>query len=205
MNLIEKATIIHYHRHRIATYRNGTVKALGWRGTESQVKRFEALSTVGDLHGCSLLDVGCGYGDLKRYCDQRFSHFTYIGIDQMSEFITEAKERYRDCPDTFFSQTDFTAAAFPRVDYVIASGALGYRCDTPEFYADMIRKMFEAASRAAAFNMLDAALFPEHELLVGHDCEKVVAFCQTLSPYVKVVRGYLEDDFTVLMYREDSE
>jgi trans-aconitate methyltransferase len=201
MNLIEKATIIHYHRHRMATYRNGTVKALGWRGVESQIKRFEVLSTIGDLHGCSLLDVGCGYGDLKGYLDQRVSYFTYIGIDQMSEFLTEAKERYRGCPDTLFTQTDFTTVPFPQVDYVIASGALGYRCDTPDFYAAMIRKMYEAASRAVAFNMLDASRFPEHELLVGHDSEKVGTFCKTLSPCVEVVRGYLEDDFTVVMYR----
>jgi hypothetical protein len=30
MNLTEKATIRHYLQHRIATYQNGTVEALGW-------------------------------------------------------------------------------------------------------------------------------------------------------------------------------
>jgi hypothetical protein len=49
--------------------------------------------------------------------------------------------------------------------------------------------------------MLDTALFPELALLVGHDSEKVEAFCQALSPGVNIVRGYLEDDCTVLMYR----
>jgi trans-aconitate methyltransferase len=201
MNLIEKATITHYHRYRIAEYSGGTVKALGWKGEESQVKRFEALTAVGDLNGCTLLDVGCGYGDLKGYLDRSFSGFTYIGIDQMPEFIAEALNKYEDCADTFFYQTDFVTMAFPRVDYVIASGALGYRCDNPEFYADMIRKLYGAATRAVAFNMLDAAHFPQHELLVGYDCEQVVAFCDALSPCVKVVRGYLEDDFTVFVYR----
>jgi trans-aconitate methyltransferase len=201
MNLIEKATIIHYHRHRIAAYGDGTVRALGWKSEESQVKRYEVLSTVGDLNGCSLLDVGCGYGDLKGYLDGRFSGFTYIGIDQMPEFIAEAKERYKDCSDTFFYQTDFTTVAFPRVDYVMASGVLSYRCNSPDFYTDMIQKMYEAATRAVAFNMLDADIFTEHPLLVGHDCAKVVAFCRSLSPRVKVVRGYLEDDFTVSIYR----
>ena len=66
MDLIEKASVIHYHQHRIKTYRNGTVEALGWRKQDSQTKRFEVLATVADLSGCSLLDVGCGYGDLKQ-------------------------------------------------------------------------------------------------------------------------------------------
>lgn len=203
MNLIEKATIIHYHRHRIDAHSSGTTAALGWRKKDSQVKRFEVLATVGDLNGCSLLDVGCGYGDLKEFLGRRFSQFTYVGIDQMPEFIAEAQNRYADCSDTYFYQADFTSVAFPQVEYVFASGALAYRCDNPDFYQDMIKKMYQAASRAFVFNMLDADQFPAHPLLVGHDIEKIVSFCQGLSPCVKVVNGYIEDDFTVFMYRSD--
>lgn len=201
MNLIEKATIINYHRKRIDAYSDGTLGALGWRGPDSQLKRFEALREIGDLSGCSILDIGCGYGDLKGYLDGWFSNFTYMGIDQMPEFIAVAKERYRDCPNTFFSQTDFTVAELPNVDYVFASGALGYRCDDPEFYGDMIRKMYQAAGQAAAFNMLDVHVFPAHPLLIGHDCDNVAAFCRTLTRRVEVRRGYLVDDFTVFMRR----
>ena len=157
MNLIEKATIRHYHQHRIAAYQNGTVEALGWRAKASQVKRFEVIATVGDLNGLTLLDVGCGYGDLKEYLDLSYSDFTYIGIDQMPEFISDAKKRYSGCSATYFFQTDFTAVDFPEVDYVIASGALGYRCQNPDFHFEMIRKMYTAAGQAVAFNMLDAA------------------------------------------------
>jgi len=53
----------------------------------------------------------------------------------------------------------------------------------------------------AIFNALDAARFPAHPLLVGRDCEQLVAFCRELSPDVAVIRGYLDDDFTVCMYR----
>ena len=202
MNLIEKATIMHYHRRRINAFNNGTVGALGWRGEASQIKRFEVLANVGDLNGRTLLDVGCGYGDLKEFLDQRFSDFTYIGIDQMPEFIAEAKARYENHTDTHFSQTDFTTVDLPTVDFVIASGALGYRCDDPDFYANMIGKMYQAATQALAFNMLDAARFPDHQLLVGHDRDKIAALCRTLSPRITVTTDYLEDDFTVFMFRE---
>ena len=194
MDLIEKATIIHYHRHRIEALGLGTVEALGWRRKHSQVKRFEVIAKLGDLNGCSVLDVGCGYGDLKGFLDQRFSPITYIGIDQMTEFIAEAHQRYGDRPDTFFYRADFTTVAFPKVDYVIASGALAYRCGNPEFYQDMIRKMYKASTQAVAFNMLDADRFPAHPLLVGHDSEKIVSFCQELSPCVKLVKSYIDVD-----------
>ena len=202
MNLIEKATIIHYHRHRIQAYERGTVKALGWRGDDSQHKRFEVISTIGDFRECSLLDVGCGHGDLKGYLDTTISAFTYIGIDQMPEFIAVAQEQYRDSPNTFFYQADFTTVEFPQVDYVLASGALGYRCDNPDFYGQMIQKMYEAATKAAAFNMLDAAHFQDDQLLVGHDFDTIVALCKRLSHRIAVVRGYLDDDFTVFLYKD---
>ena len=201
MNLIEKATIIHYHRHRIESYSNEMPEALGWKTEDSQIKRFEALSTVGDLKDCTVLDVGCGYGDLKTYLDQKFSDFIYTGIDQMPEFIAAAQERFKDCPNTYFYQTDFTTVALPTVDYVFASGALSYRCADPDFYTRMIRKMFEVATRALVFNMLDSACFPEHRLLVGHDCDEITAFCHYLSSNVRVDKAYQQDYFTMFLYK----
>ncbi len=88
MELIEKATIIHYHRHRIKAFNCGTVQSLGWKGDDSQQKRFDVLAGVADLNGTSILDLGCGQGDLKCFLDKRFSAFSYIGIDQMPEFIS---------------------------------------------------------------------------------------------------------------------
>lgn len=202
MNLLEKATIIHFHRHRIANYNHGTVKALGWKGEESQRKRFEVLSQVADLNNSSILDVGCGYGDLKTFLDLKFSNYTYIGIDLVSEFINEAKTLHAGATDTHFLQADFATAKLPEVDYILASGAVGYKCIDPDYYFLMIKKMYNAASKAFAFNMLDKAFFPEHPLLTGHNFEKVVSFCKTLSPRVASFSGYLYDDFTVFMYHE---
>ena len=202
MDLIEKATIMHYHRHRIHQFQPGGVEALGWRGAESQRKRFEVLLRLSDFTGTTVLDAGCGYGDLKAFLDQHCRPFTYIGIDHMPEFINEAKARYCGSPDTYFYRTDFTLAQLPQVDYVIASGAFCYRCADPGHYFSMVRKLFDAARIALAFNMLDRAAFPQHDLLTGHDRGEVMAFCRTLAPRVESIGGYLEDDFTVFLYRD---
>jgi hypothetical protein len=84
---------------------------------------------------------------------------------------------------------------------VIASGVFGYRSIDPGYYFAMIKKMYKAANKAFAFNMLDEAFFPAHPLLLGHNFEKVVSFCKTLSPRVTSFKGYLNDDFTVFMHR----
>ncbi len=201
MELIEKATIIHYHRHRIKEFNPGTVQSLGWKGDNSQQKRFEELVKVADLNDTSILDLGCGQGDLKYFLDKRFSGFSYIGIDQMPEFIHEAKRRYGHLPNTHFYQSDFSLAELPKAEYVIACGALGYRCAKPSWFNEMIATMYASASRALIFNMLDIATFPDHPLLVGHDAEEIVGFCKMLSPKVELINNYLDDDFTIFMYR----
>jgi len=201
MNLLERATIMHYHRHRIAQYGRDDAMALGWRSEESQRWRFEVLASLADFSHCTVLDVGCGRGDLKAFLDARFAEVAYMGIDQMPEFIADANARFAGGSPCRFYEGDFTTASFPRVDYVVASGALGYRSEDEDLPFEMIRRMYASSERAAIFNVLDARRFPEHPLLTGLDCDEVEAFCRTLSPEVTLVRGYLEDDMTVRVTR----
>lgn len=193
---------MHYHRHRIGQYSLGTAESLGWRNANSQRMRYEVLVMAGDLNGASVLDIGSGYGDLKAFLDQRFTDFDYIGVDQQPEFIDEARARYHGFPRTRFYQSDFITASLPQVDYVFASGALGYRCDNENYYTDMILKLYGCAAKVFSFNMLDKQHFPAHDLLVGHDREAVLAFSRTLAPRVVWFDDYLPDDFTVLLHRD---
>lgn len=193
MNLIERATVMHYHRHRLAQW-GAAPQALGWKEAQSQQRRFEIIAAAADFGHCSVTDVGCGRADLKPFLDARYPGVRYTGIEQMPEFVQQAANRYRD---SRFVLGDFSTLDLPVADYVVACGALGYRCAEPDFHLRMIRKFFAAARRALIFNVLDAKRFPEHPLLVGHDCEEVLDLCRRLSPYVAVSRGYLDDDMTV--------
>jgi SAM-dependent methyltransferase len=200
MTAIDNATILHWHRFRIREFGQGTVKALGWRGPESQTARFDVLLQVGDLEGCSVLDVGCGLGDLCRLLHQRGVHCEYTGIDHMPEFLSEASARHGALPRTRFLLGNFARDPLPRADYVLASGAFGYRSSEPGFHLRVARKLAGTANIALAFNMLDAATFQRDDLLVGHDRRQVTSYCRTLSPNIQVIDRYLDDDFTVFLY-----
>lgn len=199
MNLLERATIVHYHRHRIAQHGGNAVEALGWRNADSQRLRFEAIARAADFNGASVMDLGCGCGDLKPFLDRHFQGFAYLGIDQMPEFIATAQARHGHLPRTLFHLGDFCHMALPLVDHVVACGALGYRSEDPHHHLHMIQRMHAAARHTVIFNCLDAAHFPEHPLLVGRNRDEVLAFCESLAPEVELVAGYREDDFTVVM------
>jgi SAM-dependent methyltransferase len=200
MTAIDNATILHWHRYRMREFGPGTLKALGWRGPESQTARFDVLLKVGDFEGCSVLDVGCGFGDLRGLLHRRGIRCEYTGIDHMPEFLSEASARYGALPSTRFLLGNFARDTLPKADYVLASGAFGYRSSESDFHLRMIRKLAGTANIALAFNMLDATTFGRHELLIGHDRLQIIAQCRTLSPNVQVIDRYLEDDFTVFLY-----
>lgn len=205
MNPIERATVLHYHRHRIAAHGGGAVQALGWKHPDSQRRRFEAIAEVaGFSEGCSVLDLGCGTGDLKSFLDERFEwrELRYLGIDQMPEFIETARQRFAAQPDhAAFALAHFDTAPLPRADIVVACGALGYRCADPHWVFNVVARMYAAAERVFVFTLLDSQVFPQHPLLVGHDIDEMAAFCRKLAPRVEVVRGYAADDATLVLRR----
>jgi trans-aconitate methyltransferase len=202
MNVIERATVLHFHRHRLRTFGAGTVEALGWRNEHSQQCRFEVIAGVGDFQDSTVLDVGCGTGDLKAFLDARFAGVRYLGVDQMPEFIEGARRRYADQPDTQFVLGSFDTLALPQADHVVASGAFGYRSADPHFIFNAIAQLYVAARRLLVFNVLDAKHFAEHPLLVGRDVDEIEAFCRRLAPDVEVIRGYAVDDATVVVRRQ---
>ena len=202
MDPIERATVLHYHRHRLAAHGSQAPEALGWRAAESQRKRFEVIAQVADFNGCSVLDLGCGTGDLAAYLSERFSDLRYLGIDQMPEFIETARQRFTaQAEHTAFALAHFDSAPLPSADIVVACGALGYRCANPHWAFNVVARMYAAAGQVFVFTLLDAAVFPEHPLLVGHDIDEMAAFCRKLAPRVEVLRGYAPDDATIVMRR----
>lgn len=204
MTALDRAAIFDYHRVCLEAFGSGSSAALGWKTARSQTARFEVLAEIGDLDGRSVLDVGCGHGDLRGFLGERFPDVEYLGLEHFEPFLEVAAERYGQLPRTRFLLGDFTTAALPEVDYVLASGALGYRSEQPGFALTMIEKLYAACRVALGVNML--AHLPDRPggqegVLVAHDRDAVVARCRQLAPRVTLRDGYFEEDFTVFLYR----
>ncbi|MBI3712162.1 MAG: class I SAM-dependent methyltransferase [Burkholderiales bacterium] len=202
MNLLEKATVLAFHRDRLQGNR---LHALGYRANESQERRFQALLHWGEMSGCSVLDLGCGYGDLRPFLDQHYRDFIYLGVDFLKEFIDAAQQRYGHLPHTQFFQSDFLTAGLPEVDVVIACGSLNYRTSNSLHPWQTISRMWEVAQRGVVFNLLDAAYFESDEVLCAYEQDEVLQFCRQLDPHTRIVAGYLPDDFTVLMHKPNDK
>jgi SAM-dependent methyltransferase len=172
--------------------------SLHWTSPEDQLVRFSILSRVGDLSGRSVLDVGCGVGDLYGFLSRRFSGFSYLGIDIVPEMVKQAKLKY---PRARFEVAD-TCSLNAKFDYVFASGSLTFNVrGGKRFYFGVLRHMFSLCRRAAAFNMLDESVYKADRNFLSYDIREVERECKKLTRKYQIVTGYDQGDFTVFLYK----
>lgn len=201
MNLQEKCSVLYFHQLCLSESGDGTYGALGWVEKGNQLTRFDILSNIANLNGASVLDLGCGYGHLKKYLDDRYYNITYTGIDFMPEFVKLAQQSYADDTNALFIRRDFSEGELPLADYVFASGIFCYRSSDENYYKRLIERMYTAAKKGIGFNMLDIDKFPTSGFLKAHGIAATKAFCESLSSNVVLKQGYLPEDFTIFMYK----
>jgi ubiquinone/menaquinone biosynthesis C-methylase UbiE len=202
MNKEQRKRIV--DRHRDSLTRHGYhPNALYWSSREIQEVRFEVLADIGIVSGASVLDVGCGFGDFKRWFDRQGGELAFTGIDLSPDLLCEAKKRHEGsvffCGDLF--DMDFDEHSF---DWVILSGALNEQLgDKGEYARRVIKRMYALCRKGVAFNLLDARYLNAHDLQ-SHQPEDMLGFCRRLCPDSSLHDDYLKNDFTIHMHRIEA-
>lgn len=187
-------------------YRQHGLKAesLGWQSSEKQHQRFDVLCQVGDLEGKSVLDVGCGFGDLLDNLKAKGLHVDYHGIDVMEHFVDVARKRHPDGKFWVFDARDKRPADFhPPFDYVFASGLLGLHVgDDSEYARTMLTRMFEWCRIGVAANMISTYVDYMEDYLAYTNPEEIFAFCKkNLTWKVALRHDYMQYEFSLFLYK----
>ena len=179
-------------------------KAVDWSGRGPQETRFAVIRSVGIESGDSVLDVGCGQGDLYQWLRREGLCVQYRGVDLTAAMLSLARAK---CPGVDFEQcgvldlepNDESAA----VDWVVSSGIFYLRSVSPyEFMRDAIRRMWRMAGKGVAFNTL---VNWEEDSDDGGEFRAeprwVLQMCRELTPYVVLRADYHLGDLTFYLYR----
>jgi SAM-dependent methyltransferase len=128
----------------------------GW-SYEDKIENFQLLTKLSEytdtpLSHHSLLDVGCGTGDLYEYLLQ-FEDVNYTGIDIFKQAIQKAQEKF---PQANFIEQDFLSLDGEKYDFVYSSGALTTKLHTDNYQIlySWVKKMWETARIGVIFNVL---------------------------------------------------
>jgi SAM-dependent methyltransferase len=177
-------------------------RALGFGRRSSQEKRFAAALALGSFHGQRLLDVGCGFGDLLVYLNERGVHPQYTGLDICRPMIERCRRRFTGRDARFVIGDALTYQTDRPYDYVVASGIFGYAAkDTAARVKPTIENLFAMARRGLAVNFLSrraASRSPGRLYLHPTDA---LEFALKLTPAVRLDHGYMPNDFTLCLDR----
>ncbi len=122
---------------------------VAWRAKDSQVKNFELISNhIKD--GDSLLDYGCGIGDILKYLEDKKKISDYLGVDINENFISQAKKDY---PDNNFQLIKDSSEINGKYDVVCASGVFTWFI-TKEDFTRTINNLYEIANREVLLTFL---------------------------------------------------
>jgi SAM-dependent methyltransferase len=192
--------------------------SLDWKSPDSQAARFAILREI-FLYGkksvnLSLLDVGCGFGDLYGYLKKQKllnqHRIDYTGYDIAPKLLEVAQKKYPEARFQLLNILD--EQKIPTYDYLFCSGTLNLRLTDLEshqtFVREFITKMFELANCGVAVNFLsagEAGVEQTKQLNLGRYYyfrpDEVVDFCRHLTSRYILRHDYFPGDFTLFLLK----
>lgn len=171
---------------------------LGWENEQAQELRFEVLKNI-FFHGASVLDVGCGLGNLYDYLKKQDYNFKYTGVDILPEMIFRAKEKNPQAE--FFSANIFEDDLFGdrKFDVIYASGIFNIELgNNDDFLRNALQRFVSLSNKFVVFNLLHARSATKEPGYYYQTPDTV----QKLFPPVKkifFIDDYLDNDFSTIL------
>jgi trans-aconitate methyltransferase len=177
-------------------------RSLAWHERGAAHQRFRQFWAEIDFNNKSVLDVGCGFGEMAKFLLKRYEGITYTGVDIVPEFIEVAKKTY---PEARFETRDyFKNPINEKFDVILASGVLNSNVENNrKWRKENIKVMFDHTKSVLAFNMLGTHPQPKNgkESNVWYaDSLEVLEYCMSLTRRVILRANYHPTDFTIFMY-----
>jgi SAM-dependent methyltransferase len=176
-------------------------QALQWANYRSMATRYRELVADLFIDGKTILDAGCGMGDLLPYLYAKSSDFSYKGIDIIPEFVEVASKRYKG--HEFAVGNPFSKKFKNKYDIVISSGVMNHNIPSwLEKRKQMVENLFDLSNEVLAFNMAGSINTIPHTSQIAYaKTQDVIEFCTKLSSKIIFRNHYQDRDFTIIMFK----
>lgn len=166
----------------------------------AQRMRFEAFLIDHDLTGKSILDVGCGLGDLWGHLRAKGIECEYFGTDISQEMIRQCRTRF---PETSFEVCNILEWNPARqFDYVVAFGIHNIKVDGAAELLDRVtRRQFDLCRYAAHTSILTDRYSGFGPQAQSWRAEEGLSLALGITPFVVLRHDYLPNDFSLTLYR----
>ena len=136
-------------------------KGVGWYNKKKTQKRYKNLLRLIKFYNnkekYSLLDVGCGYGELINFCDKK-KLLNYHGVDLVKEMIFYAKKKYKNFSNFIFENKNLFSIN-KKYDYIICNGIFTLRSSLSNkqmivYVKKCINHIYKISKIGFAFNIM---------------------------------------------------
>lgn len=175
-------------------------KTLGWDKKSHQL-RYYILLDQWDLNGKTVLDFGCGFGDMYGYAKEKGINFVYHGIDINKNLITEGKKRY---PGVFLEVKNiFSDKLDKEFNYIFSSGVHNFKLKDNWGYIKESFNLFDKYStHGFAINFISNKVDFKKDDIYYSDPSEVLNLAYKYSNRVVLRNDYMPFEFTVFVNKQ---
>jgi len=179
-------------------------ESVGWTKEGSQQLRFNKLMQVVENknESFSLNELGCGYGELYKYCiNNKFKLDKFIGYDISADMLEAAKDYINYSNVELINNSKLKTLA----DYSVTSGIFNVRFDEnkdlwKEYIFSTLQNMNEYSKKGFSFNLLTSYVDYEAENLFYADPKIFFDYCKTnFSKKVNLIHDYDLYEWTIIV------
>jgi ubiquinone/menaquinone biosynthesis C-methylase UbiE len=186
------------HHNKLFKEFHVSEKSLGYRTGQSI--RFQVLSEIANLKNATVLDVGCGFGDLCRFLEKKKLNVKYYGVDINQDFIDVAKKRN---PHGKFELRDIEKNPFNRkFDYVFGAGI--FTLASFKNAKPIIKEQFRICKKGVAIDFVSTYVTYKDDFLFYTDPEKMFKFAKTLTKRVTLRHDYKPYEYCMYLHKNDK-
>ena len=196
-----------YYREKLRAHGPGA-PGMDWKDAASQRLRFEVIASKIDwTKKPSVLDVGCGSGELLAFLRERgLEPSRYLGIDIVPEMVAACAARFGGTSARVATPSEIEKTG-ERFDWAIASGTFNVKQSTPEtawraHFHDALGAMYGASRLGIVFNAMTAHLDWRHDHLYYATLDELAALAVSrLSRRFVIDHSYPLFELTMAVYR----
>lgn len=194
-----KKRIIRNHYEPLLSKYFDNFRIQDWESPELQIQRFSILKDNVNLSGKSLLDVGCGLGDLYGFLQETGVDADYSGIDILEPMVSRAKNIYpqgRFYTGDIFYKSFFSTKQF---DVIFCSGIFNLNLGNNEtFLHEALPVLFDLAKEYVVFNLLDTENNSLSHKYFFYNRKEVIHLVRKYTAAVDCITDYIPYDFTIV-------
>jgi SAM-dependent methyltransferase len=208
MNKNEIQQTIDRYNKRLQEY-GETEKALGWGDKGRSRLRYHALCAEFDLKNTTVIDFGCGFGDLYAYIRDTIStDFKYIGIDINPNLIEVAQKRYGSQAEFHvvpYEVSDYLEQHQIKADYILSSGIFNFKLDDNIGFIESTLYVFDRfSSRGFASNFLSDKVSFQADSNFHSNPGQILEMHYKYSNNITLRNNYMPFEFSVLVNKHDA-